>query len=54
MYVLCFTRPKISGERLQDHWSSGSYIFVETISLWIDKLKSKKAASVSEALALLS
>ena len=29
-------------------------VFVETISLWIDKFKSKKAASVSEALALFS
>ena len=23
LYVLCFTNAKISGERLQDHWSSG-------------------------------
>ena len=23
LYVLCFTNVKISGERLQDHWSSG-------------------------------
>ena len=23
LYVLCFTRVKISGERLQDQWSSG-------------------------------
>ena len=25
LYVLCFTNVKISGERLQDQWSSGSY-----------------------------
>ena len=30
-----------------------SYIFVETVSLRIDKFQSEKAASVSEALALL-
>ena len=25
LYVLCFTNVKISGERLQDQWSSGCY-----------------------------
>ena len=29
LYVFCFTNVKISGERLQDHWSSGfNFIFV--------------------------
>ena len=27
LYVLCFTNVKISGERLQDQWSSGYYIW---------------------------
>ena len=27
LYVLCLYKPQISGERLQDHWSSGSHIW---------------------------
>ena len=31
LYVLCFTKVKISGERLQDQWSSGYEDLMKTI-----------------------
>ena len=40
LYVLCFTNVKISGERLQDQWSSGLISQNNSVDLKGPKVKS--------------